>query len=333
MTRTRAGMQKRMGTLTWLMVAGLVAGTPTSAAAQAYPTRPVRLIAASSAGSGVDMIARTIGQKLGEQLGQQVLVDNRAGAGGNLGAEIAAKAAPDGYTLFMVTSTFAINVNLYPKLNYDLQRDFAPVSLLLGNGSFVLVTHPSFPAKTVKELIALARANPGQINYASAGVGNSLHLAGELFKSRTRVDLVHVAYKGSGPALTALLGGEVPLMFASLPPAMPHIRTNRLRALAVTGAQRSPGAPGIPTMKEAGVHDYVVTSWYGLLAPAATPADIVNRLHAESVRVMQQPDIIKRFADDGLVAQGTTPTELATFLRTEVAKWAKVVREARVTID
>ena len=247
-------------TAAFAIVAGVLAFGSASAAAQRYPVKPIRLIAPSSPGSTVDLVARIVGQEIGEQLGQQLLVDNRAGAGGNLGAEIAAKAPADGYTLFMVTSTFAMNVSLYPKLRYDLQRDFSPVSLLLGNGSFVLVVHPSFPAKSVGELIALAKARPGQINYASAGTGNSLHLAGELFKSRTKVDIVHVPYKGTGPALTALIGGEVPLMFASLPAAAPHIGAHRLRALAVTGERRLPAWADIPTMLESGVRDYVVTA-------------------------------------------------------------------------
>ena len=316
-----------------VIASGMLVLGPGSALAQGYPVKPIRLIAPSSPGSTVDLVARIVGQEIGEQLGQQVLVDNRAGAGGNLGAEIAAKAPADGYTLFMVTSTFAINVSLYPKLRYDLQRDFAPVSLLLGNGSFVLVVHPSFPAKSVGELIALAKARPGQINYASAGTGNSLHLAGELFKSRAKVDIVHVPYKGTGPALTALVGGEVPLMFASLPAAAPHIAAHRLRALAVTGERRLPAAADIPTMLESGVRDYVVTSWYGLLAPASAPVDAINRLHAACVKVMQQPDIVKRFADDGLVAATSTPAAFAAFLGTEITKWSKVVRDAKVTID
>lgn len=316
-----------------LITLGLFALAAANAAAQGYPAKPVRLIAASSPGSAVDMIARTVGQRLGEYLGQQVVVDNRAGAGGNLGAEIAAKSQPDGHTLFVVTSTFSINVSLYPRLNYDLQRDFAPISLLLNNGSLVLVTHPSFPARTVKELIAIAKAKPGQIDYASAGIGNSLHLAGELFKSRAGVNIVHVPYKGSGPAFTALLGGEVPLMFASLPPSIPHIKASRLHAIAVTGGRRSPGVPHIPTMIEAGVDDYVVTTWYGLLAPSGTPVDIINKLHGNLVKVMRQPDIIKRFTSDGLDASAGTPAELAAFLKAEIAKWSEVVREARITID
>lgn len=320
-------------TAAFAIVAGVLAFGSASAAAQRYPVKPIRLIAPSSPGSTVDLVARIVGQEIGEQLGQQLLVDNRAGAGGNLGAEIAAKAPADGYTLFMVTSTFAMNVSLYPKLRYDLQRDFSPVSLLLGNGSFVLVVHPSFPAKSVGELIALAKARPGQINYASAGTGNSLHLAGELFKSRTKVDIVHVPYKGTGPALTALIGGEVPLMFASLPAAAPHIGAHRLRALAVTGERRLPAAADIPTMLESGVRDYVVTAWYGLLAPAHTPVDAINRLHAACAKVMQQPDIVKRFVDDGLVAAASTPAAFATFLGAEITKWSKVVQDAKVTID
>ena len=311
----------------WVFLAG------TGAHAQSYPAKPIRLIVPSSPGSAVDLIARIVGQELGEQTGQQVLADNRAGAGGNLSAEIAAKAPADGYTMFIVTSTFAINVSLYQKLSYDLQRDFAPVSLLLGNGSLMLVAHPSFPARTVAELIAAAKAKPGQINYASAGAGNSLHLAGELLKSRAKIDIVHVPYKGSGPALTALIGGEAPLMFASLPAVMPHVKARRLRALAVTGEQRVAGAAEIPTMMESGVRDYAVTTWYGLPMPAATPADVINKLHTVCVKVMQQPHIVKRFADEALVAMATAPTAFRGFLADEITKWSRVVREAQVKID
>ena len=306
---------------------------PVVVAAQTYPVKPIRMIVPSSSGSTVDLVARTVGQRLGEQLKQQVIADNRAGAGGNLGAEIAAKSPPDGYTLFVVTSTFSINVNLYPRLNYDLQRDFTPVSLLLGNGAFVLVAHPSFPARTVKEVIALARAKPGKIDYASAGIGNSLQLSGELFKSRAKIDIVHVPYKGTGPALTALLRGEVPLMFSGIPAAIPHLTAGRLRPLAVTGPRRSSALRNIPTMMEAGVPDYVVTAWYGVLAPAATPVTVVNRLHGELVKVMREPEIVKRFAGEGLEAQATTPSELAAFLTAEIGKWSKVIRETNITLE
>ena len=247
----------------WMRAISAVAGGMLAAAApvvmaQAYPAKPVRMIAASSPGSAVDIVARIVAQKLGEQLGQQVIVDNRAGAGGNLGAELAAKAAPDGYTLFMGTPAHAINTGLYRKLNYDLVRDFAPVSQVT-SGQYVIVVHPSLPVKSVRELIALARAKPGQLNYASAGSGNATHLAGELFSSAARVKLVHVPYKGSGPALTDLVGGQVQLMFSNLTAALPQVKSGRIRALAVTGQTRAAAAPDLPTVIEAGVPGYVVT--------------------------------------------------------------------------
>jgi tripartite-type tricarboxylate transporter receptor subunit TctC len=305
---------------------------PSGASAQAWPSKPVRVIAASSPGSGVDIVARVVSQRLSEQLGQQVIVDNRAGAGGNLGAEIAAKAAPDGYTLFMATPAHAINTGLYRKLNYDLVRDFAPVSLIT-TGQYVIVIHPSLPAKSVKELIALGRQQAGQLNYASAGNGNATHLAGELFKSLARVQMVHVPYKGSGPALTDLIGGQVELMFSNLTAAIPHIKSGRLRALAVTGRERAPSIPDLPTVIEAGVSGYVVTSWFGVMAPAATPREIVVRVNAELGRAMRAPDMRDRLAAEGAEPTFSTPEALGTFIGTEIATWTKVVRDAGVRAD
>ena len=305
---------------------------PSGASPQAWPSKPVRVIAASSPGSGVDIVARVVSQRLSEQLGQQVVVDNRAGAGGNLGAEIAAKAAPDGYTLFMATPAHAINTGLYRKLNYDLVRDFAPVSLIT-TGQYVIVIHPSLPAKSVRELIALGRQQAGQLNYASAGNGNATHLAGELFKSLARVQMVHVPYKGSGPALTDLIGGQVELMFSNLTAAIPHIKSGRLRALAVTGRERAPSIPDLPTVIEAGVSGYVVTSWFGVMAPAATPREIVVRVNAELGRAMRAPDMRDRLAAEGAEPTFSTPEALGTFIGTEIATWTKVVRDAGVRAD
>ncbi len=303
-----------------------------TALAQNYPAKPVRVIAASSPGSAVDIVARIIAQKLGEQLGQQVIVDNRAGAGGNLGAEIAAKAAPDGYTMFMGTPAHAINSGLYRKLNYDLVRDFAPVGQVT-SGQYVIVVHPSLPVKSVKELTALARAKPGQLNFASAGSGNATHLAGELFKSLARVNLVHVPYKGSGPALTDLVGGQVQLMFCNLTAALPHVKTGRLRALAVTGERRAAAAPELPTVIEAGVPGYVVDSWFGVLAPAATPRDIVARLNAELVQTMRAPDMRERLAAEGAEPVSSTPEQFAAFIKAEIAQWTRVVRDAKISME
>ncbi|MDP1717453.1 MAG: tripartite tricarboxylate transporter substrate binding protein [Burkholderiales bacterium] len=307
------------------LVAGMLLPVPASAAdAPGYPARAVRVIAPSSPGSGVDIVSRLVAQKLGANLGQQVVVENRAGAGGNLGAEVAAKAAPDGYTLFMATPSHAINPALYRKLNYDSIRDFAPVGLVM-TGQYVLVAHPSLPAKSVKELVALARARPGQLNYASAGNGNATHLAGELLKSLARIDIVHVAYKGSGPALVDLISGQVHFMFPNLVNSLPHIASGRLRALAVTGAKRATAAPHIPTLIEAGVPGYTVMSWYGLLAPAGTPQAVVGRLNSELVKVLRSPDVKERLAGQGADPAEGTPEEFSAFLKEEIAKWGKVV--------
>ncbi len=319
--------------LSRLALLGVFLSCPVLAAgAQSYPVRPVRLIAPSSPGSGVDIVARIVGQKLSENLKQQVVIENRAGAGANLGAEIAAKATPDGYTLFMGTPAHAINTSLYRRLNYDIVKDFIPISLVT-TGQYVLVVHPSLPAKNVKELIALAKARPGQLNYASAGNGNATHLAGELFKSLTKLNIVHVPYKGTGPALTDLIGGQVQFMFANLTAGLPHIKSGKLRALAVTGAARSSAAPDIPTVIESGVPGYTVTSWYGVLAPAATSQEIINRLNGEIARVMRSPDMKDRLAGEGAEPASSTPAEFAAFIKTEIAKWGKVVREAGISAD
>jgi tripartite-type tricarboxylate transporter receptor subunit TctC len=288
------------------------------------------MIAASSPGSAVDIIARTVAQKLSEQVGQQVIVDNRAGAGGNLGAEIAAKAAPDGYTVFMGTPAHAISTSLYRKPTYDLARDFAPISQVT-SGSYVVVVNPAVPAKSIEELIALARAKPGQLNYASAGTGNATHLAGALFSTLAKVNIVHVPYKGSGPALTDLIGGQVQLMFANLTAALPAVKPGRLRALAVTGRQRSTAAPELPTVMEAGVPGYVVISWFGLFAPAATPRDIVMRLNKEIAMATRSADVRERLATEGAEPSATTPEEFGAFVKSEVAQWGKVIRDAKIT--
>ena len=315
-----------------VLLCALAIGTAPAARAQAYPAKPVRMIAASSPGSAVDIVARIVAQKLGDQVGQQVIVDNRAGAGGNLGAEIAAKAAPDGYTLFMGTPAHAINTGLYRKLNYDLVRDFAPVSQVT-TGQYAIVVHPSLPVKSIKELIALARAKPGQLNYASAGSGNATHLAGELFNSLARVKLVHVAYKGSGPALIDLVGGQVQLMFANLTAALPQVKTGRIRALAVTGEKRAAVAPELPTVTEAGVPGYVVVSWFGVLVPAATPREIVMRMNAALAQAMRAPDIRERLAGDGAEPAVGTPEQFAAFIRADIAQWTKVIKDAGIVAE
>jgi tripartite-type tricarboxylate transporter receptor subunit TctC len=316
----------------FVVIGCAAAAIASTAAGQAYPTKPVRMIAASSPGSAVDIVARIVAQKLGEQLGQQVVVDNRAGAGGNLGAELAAKAAPDGYTLFMGTPAHAINTGLYRKLNYDLIRDFAPVSQVT-SGQYVVIVHPSLPVKSIKELIALARAKPGQLNYASAGSGNATHLAGELFSSAAHVKLVHVPYKGSGPALTDVVGGQVQLMFCNLTAALPQVKTGRIRALAVTGPTRAAAAPELPTVIEAGVPGYTVISWFGVLVPAATPRELIVKLNAELARTMSAPDVRDRLAADGAEPTTGTPEQFGTFLRAEITQWTKVIKNAGIVAE
>ena len=297
------------------------------AAAQNYPARPLRLIVPSSPGGGTDISARIIAPKLSEYLGQQVVVENRPGAGTMIGGEAAARSAPDGYTLLMGVSTLAINPAIYKKVPYDALKDFAPVSQAVALPN-VLVAHPSLPVKTVKELIAFARARPGQLNFASAGLGTSPHLSMELFLSMAGLKMVHVPYKGSGPGVTDLVAGHVPLMMPNMLSALPHIKSARLRALGVTGAKRAARASDIPTIAEAGVPGYEAVQWYGMLAPAGTPRAIITRLHAEVVRVLQLPDIRERFLSDGAEPVGSSPEEFAAFIRAETAKWAKVIKDA-----
>ena len=300
--------------------------------AQSYPVKPVRLIAASSPGSAVDIVSRVIAQKLSDQIGQQVVVDNRAGAGGNLGAELAARAPADGYTLFMATPAQAINTGLYRKLDYDLTRDFVAVSLLT-IGHYCVAVHPALPVTSVKALIALARSRSGQLNYASAGNGNATHLAGALFNSMAQVDLVHVPYKGSGPGLTDLIGGQVQVMFPNLTAAIPYVKAGRLRALAVSGEKRSSIMPELPTVSEAGVPGYRVISWFGMMAPAAVPAEIVARLQRELTLTMRATEVRGKLAGEGAEPMASTPEFFATFIKAEITQWVKVVREARISAE
>jgi len=310
----------------------LVLLLPAFSGAQNYPAKPVRLIAASSPGSAVDIVSRVISQKLSEQLGQQVVVDNRAGAGGNLGAELAAKAPPDGYTLFMATPAQAINTGLYRKLDYDLVRDFAPVSQLTV-GHYCVAVHPSLPVHSVKELIALARVRRGQLNYASAGNGNATHLAGALFNSMAHIELVHVPYKGSGPALTDVIGGQVQVIFPNLTAAVPYVKAKRLRALAVSGEKRSVIVPDLPTVSEAGLPGYRVISWFGLLTPAGVSNEIVVRLQRELTATMRSSEVRDKLAGEGAEPMASTPEQFATFIKSEIAQWVKVVREAKISAE
>lgn len=301
-------------------------------AAQTYPTKPVRLIVPYPPGGGTDTLARVLSQKLSEALGQQVVIDNRPGAGANIGTELAAKAPADGYTLLMAAISNAISASLYSKLNYDLVRDFAPITLL-ATTPHVLVVHPSLPAKSVKQLIVLAMARPGQLAYSSSGSGTPSHLGGELFDAMTGVKMTHVPYKGGGPSVIALLGGEVSVSFATMPSVIFQVNAGKLRALAVTTAQRSPSAPQLPTVGEAGVAGYEMGSWYGLLAPAGTGKDIVARLNAESARVLKLADVKQRLDASGFEALISTPEEYGAFTKSEIEKWAKVVKSSGARAD
>jgi tripartite-type tricarboxylate transporter receptor subunit TctC len=292
--------------------------------AQAYPNRPIRLIAPSSAGSGVDFVSRIVAQPLSEELGQQVVVDNRAGAGGNIGAEMAAKALPNGYTLIMATPSQLINAILYKNLSRDLLGEFSPVTLAT-SGQFVLIVHPSVPANSVAQFIQLAKAKPGTLHYASGGNGNVTHLAGELFKSAAGVNLVHVPYKGSGPAITELMGGQVQAMFANIAVAMPAIRSGKVHALASSGAKRTSIAPDLPTIAESGVAGYEVASWFGLLAPKGTPREVVATLNRTAVKVLRSAETRERLAREGLDPVGSNPQEFAAYLQAEARMWAKAV--------
>jgi len=311
---------------------GLIAGAHPVLAQTPYPAKPVRLIVPYPPGGGTDTMARTLGQKLTETLGQQVIVDNRPGGGANIGAELAAKSPPDGYTLLMCTIAHATAGSLYRKLGYDVLRDFTPVSLL-ATTPHILVTHPSLPVKSVKELIALAKARPNELVYSSSGSGTPAHLAGELFKHMAGVNMVHVPYKGGGPSVVALLSGEVALAFATTPSVIGHVKGGRLRAIAVTTARRSVATPDLPTIGELGLKGYDVGSWYGLLAPTGTPKDVVVRVNAEVHKVLKFPDVKQRLDAGGFEALTSTPEEYGAFLRGEVEKWAKIIKAAGIRAD
>jgi len=313
-----------------LAAIGVLSG---NAGAQDYPNKPLRLIVPFPPGGGNDILARSVGQRLAETIGQQVIVDNRGGAGGLIGAELAAKAVPDGYTIFLASiGNLAFMPALHAKLPYDPVRDFAPLTLL-ATSAFVMVVNPSLPAKSVKELIALARAKPGQLNYGSSGQGSSLHLTGEIFKLATGADLVHVPYKGSAPALTDLIAGQVQILFGTMPPTLPHVKSGKLRALGVSGAKRSVAAPEVPTIAEAGVPGFEVLNWYGIVAPSKTPAAIVQRLNGELVKTLKAPEMIESLGTQGLEAAGGTPERFGVFIKSEMAKYAKVIKAAGIRAE
>jgi tripartite-type tricarboxylate transporter receptor subunit TctC len=317
-------------TLTALFAA-IALALPVTAAAQAYPAKTVRMIVGFPPGGPTDVLARIVAQKLGEAWGQQVVVDNRAGASGMIGAELTARAAPDGYTLLMVPVTYAVAPSLFSKMAYDTERDLATVAQVAAS-PFILVVHPTLPVKTVKDLAALGRSRPGQLNYASASTGGMPHLAGELFNTMTGAKLVHIPYKGAAPATTDLLAGQVQLMFNNMLSAMPQVKAGRLRAVAVTSSKRSSAAPELPTITET-VPGYEASGWYGVLAPAAMPRELINRVNAEVNRIMKLPDVTQRLAGDGVEAVGITPEQFGAYLRAEVAKWNRVVKAAGIKAD
>ena len=309
----------------------LLAGAALPTFAQAYPGKPVRFIVPFPPGGPVDTTARGFTHKLSEYWGQQAIVDNRAGAGGIVGAEIAAKSPADGYTVFVCSIHHSVLPGLKPNLPYDIEKDFVPVTFA-AMFPIILVAHPSVPAKTIPELIAYAKKNPGKLAFGSAGTGGGTHLAGELFKAQAGVDLLHVPYKGSAPAMTDLLGGQVQLMFSDAPTALPHIKSGRVRALGVASPKRSPLAPDVPTIAES-VKGYEAYSWAGVVAPAGTPAPIVAKLNADISKALSQPDVKQRLFEEGAEAMPTTPEQFGKMLKAEIAKWTKVVKDANIKAD
>ncbi len=296
-----------------------------AAGAQAYPAKPIRMIVPTSPGGIIDIVSRLTGQKLTEVTGQIVVIENRAGASNNIGTEYVARAPADGYTLLAATLPLVVNPALFEKLPFNVERDFAPVSLVV-SAPYVMVAHPSLPAKSVKELVALAKAKPGALSYSTGGSGTNLHIAAELFALQAGVKLLHIPYKGGGPALASVIAGEAALSFPSLGAALPQVNAGRLRAIAITSTQRSTLLPKVPTIAESGYPDYAFTSWVGLLAPAGTPFEIVAALNAHIVKAMRNPAVIERLAADGNEVVAGSPEQFAALIKTELARWAKVVR-------
>jgi tripartite-type tricarboxylate transporter receptor subunit TctC len=323
----------RRGILVCALAATLLSGWQGQLAAQQpYPSKPVRIISPFAPGGGNDALCRIIAPKLGDNLKQQVIIENRAGANGIVGTEVAARSAPDGYTIVLIPSGHTVNATLYSKLPYDSIRDFTPLTLV-GSSPLVLAMHPSVPTKNVKELVALAKARPGQLTYVSAGVGSSGHLAGALFETMTGTKMVHIPYKGMAIALTDLIGGQVSLTFGTSASVMPHVRSGRLRALATTGAQRSPVLPDIPTVAESGLPDYEASLWYGFVGPARLPPEIAQRLNSEIVSVLKLPEIRERLAREGVDARPSTTEEFARLLVSDLERWAKVIQRAGVGLE
>jgi len=314
-----------------LLFAALIGCGTVTTSAQPYPAKTVRVVVPFAPGGGIDLMARIVSQRLQEELGQPFIVDNRPGAGGVVGSEVVATARPDGYTLLAVPISHAANVSL-TKLSFDPVNQFAPIIHLASAPNVVLV-HPSLPVKTIGEFTRLARQHPGQLSYASSGNGSSTHLAAELFRMLAKIDLLHVPYKGGGPALIDLLGGQVSMYIGSLPASLPHVRSHKLKGLAVTSAARANALPDVPTVSEAGVAGYEYVGWYGLLAPAGTPVAVIERLNVETNKILRQAAIVEKLAADGAQPMGGTPAQFADHIRNEIAKWASVVKYARMRVD
>ena len=319
-----------------MMWTGAIVAAPAFAAqrdaAQNYPDKPIRLIVPFAPGGGTDITARTIAQKLTERLGQTVVVDNRPGANGTIGVDLAAHAAPDGYTLSMISSSHSVNVSLIKKLPYDLVKDLAPITQATSQ-PYALVIHPSLPVKSVKELIALARAKPGAINYGSSGTGGLSHLSGALLASLAKINIVHIPYKGGSPAMVDVISGQIQMLFSTILQSHAHLKAGRLRALAVTTAKRSPAEPSLPTMQEAGVPGYEVAGWYGVVAPVKVPQPVLTTLNREIVAILQEPDVARKLAGDGSEPVGSSREAFGAHIRSEIAKWRKLVVEAGIRKD
>ena len=321
---------RRLGSLALSLF--MLGGVPLAVFAQKtqYPDKPVRFVVPFAPGGGTDIIARAMAQRLSEAFGQSVVVDNRGGAGGTIGAEIAAKATPDGYTMIMVSGSYGVNAGLY-KLPYDPLNGIDTVSLV-GTTPFILAVNPSVPVKNVKDLIALAKAKPGSLNYASTGTGGITHMATELFRLMANVNIAHIPYKGTGPALNDVIGGQVQMIFGAILATLPHVKSGKLKGLAVTGPERTDAARELPTVSESGLPGYEVTLWYGVWGPKGLPKEVIRRWNAELVKVLKSPDMKARLATQGLEAVGSTPEQFRAHLKAEIAKWAKVIRDANVKI-
>jgi len=322
----------RRSLLASLLGTALIIAGAAPAAAQGWPGKPITLVVPFAAGGTTDIIGRTVGQKLGEALRQPVVVDNRPGAGGTLGAANVARAQPDGYTFLLATVAHTMAPGIYKKLPYEFTKDLDPIGLVALTPN-VLLVNPSIPAKSVPELIAYIKRHPGKVNYGSAGIGSTEHLSGELFRAMTGTDISHVPYKGGAPMMTDLIAGQIQMAIETSPSAAPHVRSGAVKALAVTTAKRSSAYPGVPTLDESGVKGFEVTTWYALMAPHGTPADVEQRIGAELAKVLKQPEVQKRFEEQGVTAGDMSPAQLAAFIRAETAKWGKVAKESGASAD